>query len=161
MEDKIIYQDKEQIVSLSGEFLDFMDTYYVQKVILSKRNFNFLLKLVLRNAEQNGVILKDIQVKVSSKAIKFKPYQAVCLTEQFLPLTEAFDLLTSIEDYSIIDKNEIVHEIEELYTEDDTNVGCFIFPTPLFQVDGYVWCQYEDKLLVVFFAFPDNTGNKG
>ena len=113
MEDLTIYEDDEQTVVISSVLRDFLEYYYVRKFRLEKPQFNALLALVLKDAETNGVNLKDVKILANGTVPIIKYGQGLVLIDKFQCFDLAFDILTSIEDYDKIDKDEIKDLIEE------------------------------------------------
>lgn len=149
MEDLTIYEDDEQTVVISSILRDFLEYYYVRKFKLEKPQFNALLALVLKDAETNGVNLKDVKILANGTVPIIKYGQGLVLIDKFQCFDLAFDILTSIEDYDKIDKDEIKDLIEE-----NGDIHFLFFPKAVFKVRGYMYTLNDDnELIVSFFSY--------
>lgn len=149
MEDLTIYEDDEQTVVISSILRDFLEYYYVRKFKLEKPQFNALLALVLKDAETNGVNLKDVKILANGTVPIIKYGQGLALIDKFQCFDLAFDILTSIEDYDKIDKDEIKYLIEE-----NGDIHFLFFPKAVFKVRGYMYTLNDDnELIVSFFSY--------
>ena len=149
MEDLIIYEDNEQTVVISSVLRDFLEYYYVRKFRLEKPQFNALLALVLKDAESKGIKLQDVKILANGTVPIIKYGQGLVLIDKFQCFDLAFDILTSIEDYDKIDKDEIKDLIEE-----NDNIHFLFFPKEVFKVRGYMYTlNNNNELIVNFFSY--------
>lgn len=149
MEDLVIYEDDEQTVVISSILRDFLEYYYVRKFRLEKPQFNALLALVLKDAETNGIKLQDVKILANGTVPIVKYGQGLVLIDKFQCFDLAFDILTSIEDYDKIDKDEIKDLIEE-----NGDIHFLFFPKEVFKVRGYMYTLNDDnELIVSFFSY--------
>nr|UVX87517.1 MAG: hypothetical protein [Bacteriophage sp.] len=149
MEDLIIYEDDEQTVVISSILRDFLEYYYVRKFRLEKPQFNALLALVLKDAESNGIKLQDVKILANGTVPIVKYGQGLVLIDKFQCFDLAFDILTSIEDYDKIDKDEIKDLIEE-----NSDIHFLFFPKEVFKVRGYMYTLNDNnELIVSFFSY--------
>lgn len=149
MEDLTIYEDNEQTVVISSILRDFLEYYYVRKFRLEKPQFNTLLALVLKDAESNGIKLQDVKILANGTVPIIKYGQGLVLIDKFQCFDLAFDILTSIEDYDKIDKDEIKNLIEE-----NNNIHFLFFPKKIFEVCGYMYSLNDNnELIVSFFSY--------
>lgn len=145
----VLYQDEEKEIYLSKEFIDFIDKYYIKKFKLDKASFDLLISGVLRDANSKKLDLKDIQVYANSNVLYLKYGQKLVLLDRFKIFEEAFDLLTEIEDYDIINMEEIKRMIES-----EGNIYCNFYPEKFFGVGGYLFNINENKeMLITFFSY--------
>ena len=149
MEDLTIYEDDEQTVVISSILRDFLEYYYVRKFRLEKPQFNDLLALVLKDAESNGIKLQDVKILANGTVPIVKYGQELVLIDKFQCFDLAFDILTSIEDYDKIDKDEIKDLIEE-----NDDIHFLFFPKEVFKVRGYMYTLNDNnELIVSFFSY--------
>lgn len=145
----VLYQDDEKEIYLSEEFVDFMDKYYIKKFKLDKTSFDLLISGVLRDANNKKINLKDVQVYANSNVMYLKYGQKLVLLDKFKIFEEAFDLLTEIEDYDMIDTEEIKKMIES-----EENIYCNFYPEKFFGVGGYLFSINKNKeMLITFFSY--------
>ena len=149
MEDLVIYEDDEQSVVISSILRDFLEYYYVRKFRLEKPHFNALLALVLKDAESNGIKLQDVKILANGTVPIVKYGQGLVLIDKFQCFDLAFDILTSIEDYDKINKDEIKDLIEE-----NGDIHFLFFPKEVFKVRGYMYTLNDNtELIVSFFSY--------
>lgn len=150
MEDLVIYSDKEKEIFISGEFIDFYENYYIKKIHLTDTQFKVLTTFILVDANTHGIDVKKVHAAANSEIPVLKYGQDLILINDFSYLNKAFDILTSIEDYDIMNTDEL----SEMFLEDGIHSYFFKNPERTYGVKGALYYLTNDnKLLMAFFSY--------